>query len=93
MAVMNEFVWKKQETIAEVSSMPENVRKVLVIYTGGTIGMKVTAACGRFLVRTYQIFVCVNLYSVMDGQPPCPFPGLLVGPREPRDETKIRESQ
>lgn len=51
MAVMNEFLWKKQETIAEVSSMPENVRKVLVIYTGGTIGMKVTAECGKFRER------------------------------------------
>lgn len=47
MSMMNEFVWKKQETIAEVSSMPENVRRVLVIYTGGTIGMKFTAESGR----------------------------------------------
>lgn len=56
MSVMSEFVWKKQETIAEVSSMPENVRKVLVIYTGGTIGMKVTAECGRYYERDRSRF-------------------------------------
>ena len=54
MSMMNEFVWKKQETIAEVSSMPENVRKVLVIYTGGTIGMKFTSENGRFGVQVIK---------------------------------------
>lgn len=45
--MMNEFVWKKQETIAEVGNMKEEMRKVLVIYTGGTIGMKLTTECGK----------------------------------------------
>ena len=48
---MNEFVWKNQETISEVGSMNEEIRKVLVIYTGGTIGMKFTADCGEWFVR------------------------------------------
>ena len=45
--MMNEFVWKRQETIAEVGNMKEEVKKVLVIYTGGTIGMKMTSEYGK----------------------------------------------
>ena len=44
---MNEFVWKKQETIAEAGSMKEEIKRVLVIYTGGTIGMKFTPENGE----------------------------------------------
>ena len=45
--MMNEFVWKKQETIAEAGSMKEEIKRVLVIYTGGTIGMKFTSENGE----------------------------------------------
>lgn len=45
--MMNEFVWKKQEAIAEIGGLPEDIRKVLVIYTGGTIGMKFTSEYGK----------------------------------------------
>lgn len=45
--MMNEFVWKKQETIAEAGNMREEVKRVLVIYTGGTIGMKFTTENGE----------------------------------------------
>ena len=49
---MNEFVWKNQETLSEAGSMNEEIRKVLVIYTGGTIGMKFTADRGEWFVCT-----------------------------------------
>lgn len=51
---MNEFVWKNQETISEAGSMNEEIRKVLVIYTGGTIGMKFTADRGEWFVCTVR---------------------------------------
>lgn len=44
---MSEFVWKTQEVAAEQSAHPENVRRVLVLYTGGTIGMKWSKESGR----------------------------------------------
>ena len=37
---MSVFVWKTKEAAAEHGAHPENVRRVLIIYTGGTIGMK-----------------------------------------------------
>ena len=46
--MMNEFVWKNQETLAEAGNMKEEIRKVLVIYTGGTIGMKLTEQYGTW---------------------------------------------
>ena len=49
--MMNEFVWKNQETIAEVGSMKEEIKRVLVIYTGGTIGMKFTPENGELLIH------------------------------------------
>ena len=35
---MSEFLWKKKEE--DPGDRPEIVKKVLVLYTGGTIGMK-----------------------------------------------------
>ena len=39
---MSEFIWKKGATLglAREPSVSEKINKVLVIYTGGTIGMK-----------------------------------------------------
>ena len=37
---MNEFVWKKHVYAKELSLRPENNRHVMVIYCGGTVGMK-----------------------------------------------------
>ena len=44
---MSEFVWKTQDVAAEQSAHPENVCRVLVLYTGGTIGMKWSKESGR----------------------------------------------
>ena len=38
--MMNEFVWKKHEYTKKHSRRPEDTRYVLVIYSGGTLGMK-----------------------------------------------------
>lgn len=40
MAMMNEFVWKKHEYVKRHSLRPEDTRYVMVIYSGGTLGMK-----------------------------------------------------
>ena len=37
---MNEFVWRKHEYVRKNSLRPEHIRHVMVIYSGGTIGMK-----------------------------------------------------
>lgn len=38
---MSEFIWKKSSRLgADVPTDSTNAKKVLVIYTGGTIGMK-----------------------------------------------------
>ena len=39
-AIMNEFVWKKHEYTKKHSRRPEDTRYVMVIYSGGTLGMK-----------------------------------------------------
>ena len=44
---MSEFVWKKQELAAVNDGHPEKVKKVLVLYTGGTIGMKWSPSTGK----------------------------------------------
>lgn len=38
---MSEFLWKKED-LAACASHTEKKRRVLVLYTGGTIGMKWT---------------------------------------------------
>ena len=38
-SIMNEFVWKKHEYIREHSHRPVDTRRVMVIYSGGTLGM------------------------------------------------------
>lgn len=38
-SIMSEFVWKKQEYIKEHSHRPVDTRCVMVIYSGGTLGM------------------------------------------------------
>lgn len=37
---MSEYVWRKQDLVSETFGHPELVKKVLILYTGGTIGMK-----------------------------------------------------
>lgn len=37
---MSEYIWKKKEVAAENCARPEIVKRVLVLYTGGTVGMK-----------------------------------------------------
>lgn len=44
---MSEYKWKKQELAAEQRGLPEKLRKVLVLYTGGTIGMKWSDEIGK----------------------------------------------
>jgi len=40
---MSEYLWKKREVATEKRNYDEEeVKKVLVLYTGGTIGMKWT---------------------------------------------------
>ena len=46
---MSEYLWKKQEAAAERSNDTEQMKKVLVLYTGGTIGMKWTRNDGSRL--------------------------------------------
>ncbi len=43
---MSEYIWKKQDAVAESCDKPELVKKVLVLYTGGTIGMKFNGGKG-----------------------------------------------
>lgn len=38
-SIMSDFVWKKQEYIREHSHRPVYTRRVMVIYSGGTLGM------------------------------------------------------
>ncbi len=44
---MSEFIFKKQEVAAEARGQPERLRRVLVLYTGGTIGMKWSDEIGK----------------------------------------------
>ncbi len=44
---MSEYLWKKEEAAAEAFDRPEIVKRVLVLYTGGTIGMKWTKEMGQ----------------------------------------------
>lgn len=37
---MSEFIWKKSSRLGVDTIASQTVKKVLVIYTGGTIGMK-----------------------------------------------------
>lgn len=39
---MSEFAWKRKELAAKQAVEPVKKRRVLVLYTGGTIGMKWT---------------------------------------------------
>ena len=39
-SIMNEFVWKKHVYSQVLSQRPEDSRHVMVIYCGGTVGMK-----------------------------------------------------
>lgn len=48
---MSEFLWKKQDL--ECSSQVEKKRRVLVLYTGGTIGMKWRNENGKTLLEDY----------------------------------------
>lgn len=47
---MSEYLWMKQDVVAETCDRPEIVKKVLVLYTGGTIGMKWNVENGEFNV-------------------------------------------
>lgn len=38
--IMSEFLWKKKEYALEHSHKPEDIRRVMIIYSGGTLGMK-----------------------------------------------------
>lgn len=49
---MSEYVWKKQEAEAVQGDHPENIRRVLLLYTGGTIGMKWTKESGKLGILT-----------------------------------------
>ena len=44
---MSEYIWRKREVAAETSSRSEIIKKVLILYTGGTIGMKWNGTAGR----------------------------------------------
>ena len=44
---MSEYLWKKEEAVAEACGRPEIVKRVLVMYTGGTIGMKWSKEMGE----------------------------------------------
>ncbi len=39
---MSEYLWKKREAASENTYAVDKLKKVLVLYTGGTIGMKWT---------------------------------------------------
>lgn len=58
--IMSEFVWKKNEYALEHSHQPEDTRRVMIIYSGGTLGMKWSdengeygggSACGMRVLR------------------------------------------
>lgn len=49
---MSEYIWKKQEAAAEACYRPEIIKRVLVLYTGGTIGMKWTKEKGNIKVAS-----------------------------------------
>ena len=38
--IMSEFVWKKMKYTREHVNEPDYIRRVMVIYAGGTLGMK-----------------------------------------------------
>ena len=43
---MSEYIWKKLDAASEHSDRPELLKKVLILYTGGTVGMKWTKQKG-----------------------------------------------
>ena len=51
---MSEFAWKRQELAAKQAAEPVKKRRVLVLYTGGTIGMKWTDK-GLFVLRAVNV--------------------------------------
>lgn len=59
--IMSEFVWKKNEYALEHSHQPEDTRRVMVIYSGGTLGMKWSDENGEY--GAGQLAVCV--YSAL----------------------------
>ena len=44
---MNEFVWRKHEYAKEHSHRPVDPRRVMIIYSGGTVGMMYGEDQGR----------------------------------------------
>ena len=46
-SIMSEFLWKKHEYAKEHSHRPEDTRRVMVIYSGGTLGMMYTEGQGQ----------------------------------------------
>ena len=57
--IMSEFVWKKNEYALEHSHQPEDTRRVMIIYSGGTLGMKWGDEHGEY--GTGQLAVCVSM--------------------------------
>ena len=49
---MSEFIRKRHEVAAEQVDRPETLQKVLVLYTGGTIGMKWDKVIGKYLTSS-----------------------------------------
>ena len=47
---MSEFVWKKQELAAAGIGERPKIRRVLVLYTGGTVGMKWDKDEGKIII-------------------------------------------
>lgn len=56
---MSEYVWKEREAVTEQNSDPEKIKKVLVLYTGGTIGMKWTKEGSYSKLANYDVW-CSN---------------------------------
>ena len=56
---MSEFLWKKED-LAACASHTEKKRRVLVLYTGGTIGMKWTEKGMHHFHWKKQLYNCLN---------------------------------
>ena len=60
--IMSKLVWKKNEYPLEHSHQPEDIRRVMIIYSGGTLGMKWRDKQGEY--GAGQLAVCVSMIGV-----------------------------
>ena len=53
--IMSEFVWKKLKYTREHGDEPDYIRRVMVIYSGGTLGMKYDAKQGEYFTTVTSV--------------------------------------